>query len=153
MKAPEVRPLYNQSGLKNAELVVLVGAKCTGPFGSMNVCATTAMNGGSAGWQNGLVAFYGKVIIWPDHDEPGDWITQRSQCGRPRWCRPCAYPEDPARKPQTWDAADAVAGLDIHAIIRIGNGWWPKTPAAAKNTSALQHRQNCNGTTAPSLTT
>jgi hypothetical protein len=70
--APEIRPLYNQVGLKAADAVVLVeGEKCAAALVDLGICATTAMNGAKApidktDWS----PLKGKrVIIWPDHDE------------------------------------------------------------------------------------
>jgi putative DNA primase/helicase len=74
MRAPEIRPLYNQVGLKAADAVVLVeGEKCAAALVDLGICATTAMNGAKApidktDWS----PLKGKrVIIWPDHDVPG----------------------------------------------------------------------------------
>ena len=49
MRAPDIRPLYNQVGLKDAALVVLAeGEKCAQALITQGICATTAMNGAKA---------------------------------------------------------------------------------------------------------
>ncbi|MGD9650024.1 MAG: AAA family ATPase [Dongiaceae bacterium] len=123
MKAPDVRPLYNQPGLKNAEMVVLVeGEKCAEALLSVGVCATTAMNGAKApvaktDWS----PLQGKrVIIWPDHDDPGlDYARNAASAAARAGAVHVHILKIPLEKPQAWDAADAVAeGLDIPAILR-----------------------------------
>lgn len=125
MKAPDIRPLYNQTGMKNADHIVLVeGEKCTEALISIGVCATTAMNGAKApvsktDWSplNGK-----KVIIWPDHDEPGlDYARNAASAAARAGAVHVHILKIPPDKPKAWDAADAVAeGLDIPSILK---GW------------------------------
>lgn len=123
MRAPEIRPLYNQVGLKAADAVVLVeGEKCAAALVDLGICATTAMNGAKApidktDWsplQNK------RVIIWPDHDEAGQIYARNAASAAARaGAVSVEILKIPPDKPAKWDAADAVAeGLDIHSILK-----------------------------------
>ena len=123
MKAPEIRPLYNQIGMAAADTVVLVeGEKCAEALIAKDICATTAMNGAKApidktDWS----PLAGKtVIIWPDNDEPGLSYARRAASAAAR--AGASHVEIltvPPEKPPKWDAADAVAeGLSTHEIVK-----------------------------------
>ena len=123
MRAPDIRPLYNQVGLKDAAMVVLAeGEKCAQALISASICATTAMNGAKApvnktDWS----PLQGKhVIIWPDHDEPGlDYARRAASAAARAGAVQVEILKIPPEKPPKWDAADAVAeGLDIEDIMR-----------------------------------
>lgn len=123
MRAPEIRPLYNQAGLKAADTVLLVeGEKCAAALIDLGICATTAMNGAKApidktDWS----PLKGKrVIIWPDHDEAGQIYARNAASAAARaGALSVEILKIPPDKPAKWDAADAVAeGLDIQVILK-----------------------------------
>lgn len=123
MRAPEIRPLYNQVGLKTADTVVLVeGEKCAAALVDLGICATTAMNGAKApidktDWS----PLKGKrVIIWPDHDDAGQiYVRNAASAAARAGALSVEILKIPPDKPAKWDAADAVAeGLDIKAILK-----------------------------------
>lgn len=123
MRAPEIRPLYNQVGLKAADAVVLVeGEKCASALVDLGICATTAMHGAKApidktDWS----PLKGKrVTIWPDHDEAGQIYARNAASAAARaGALSVEILKIPPDKPAKWDAADAVAeGLDIQAILK-----------------------------------
>lgn len=123
MRAPEIRPLYNQVGIKAADTVILVeGEKCAAALIDLGICATTAMNGAKApidktDWS----PLKGKrVTIWPDHDEAGQVYARNAASAAARaGALSVEILKIPLDKPAKWDAADAVAeGLDIQAILK-----------------------------------
>lgn len=123
MRAPEIRPLYNQVGLKAADTVVLVeGEKCAAALIDLGICSTTAMNGAKApidktDWS----PLKGKrVVIWPDHDVPGlDYARKAASACARAGAVSVEILKIPIDKPAKWDAADAVAeGLDIPVILK-----------------------------------
>lgn len=137
MRAPDIRPLYNQVGLKDAALVVLVeGEKCAQALISVGICATTAMNGAKApvnktDWS----PLQGKhIIIWPDHDEPGlDYARRAASAAARAGAVQVEVLKIPPEKPPKWDAADAVAeGLHVHDIIRKWERVAVKEPPAKR---------------------
>jgi putative DNA primase/helicase len=121
-RAPEIRPLYNQPGIKAANAVVLVeGEKAAQALIDAGVCATTAMNGANAPTdKTDWSPLAGKhVIIWPDHDEPGFKYAE-SVAARLKTLgvASLAVLAVPNGKPEKWDAADAVLeGMDIGAFL------------------------------------
>lgn len=142
MRAPDIRPLYNQIGLKDAALVVLVeGEKCAQALISVGICATTAMNGAKApvnktDWS----PLQGKhVIIWPDHDEPGlDYARRAASAAARAGAVQVEVLKIPPEKPPKWDAADAVAeGLHVHDIIRKWERVAVKDPPPAQGGLAM----------------
>ncbi len=133
MKAPEVRPLYNQVGIKDSEIVILVeGEKCAEALISIGICATTAMNGAKApidktDWSP---LKNKKVIIWPDNDDAGITYSSKaaSACAR-AGAISVEVLKVPPDKPNKWDCADAVAeGLDIKEILTQ----WERTTVKEK---------------------
>ncbi|HCS23618.1 MAG TPA: hypothetical protein DIW20_07710, partial [Rhodospirillaceae bacterium] len=137
MRAPDVRPLYNQVGLKEAALVVLTeGEKCAQALIAKGICATTAMNGakapvGKTDWS----PLQGKhVIIWPDHDEPGlDYARRAASAAARAGAVQVEILKIPPEKPPKWDAADAAAeGLDIEDILRRWERVAVKEPPAKR---------------------
>ena len=122
-RAPEPRPLYNQVGIARADRVVLVeGEKCAKALIDLGICATTAMHGANApvdktDWSPLL----GKhILVWPDHDKPGKDYADRviNKLLTLEKIASLALLAVPEEKPQSWDAADAVAeNLDIAAFL------------------------------------
>ena len=122
-RAPNPRPLYNQSGMVTVDTVIVVeGEKCAQTLIDLGLCATTAMNGAKApidktDWS----PLQGKhVIIWPDHDVPGQEYAHRLVTKLKSLdllsLSLVAVPDD---KPESWDAADAFEeGLDIEAFLQ-----------------------------------
>lgn len=142
MKAPEVRPLYNQLGMKPVALVVLVeGEKCAEALIAAGVCATTAMNGAKApidktDWS----PLQGKkIIIWPDHDDPGlDYARNAASAAARAGAVQVEILKIPPDKPKAWDAADAVAeGLDITDILQRWERVAAKAPPQERKTIPL----------------
>ncbi len=142
MKAPDVRPLYNQPGIKDAALVVVVeGEKCAEALIASGVCATTAMNGAKApinktDWS----PLQGKsVIIWPDHDDPGlDYARNVASAAARAGAVNVHILKIPPDKPKAWDAADAVAeGLDIDNILQRWERVAAKAPPQERKTIPL----------------
>lgn len=122
-KAPEIRPLYNQSGLKTASHVVLVeGEKAADALIAQGFAATTAMFGSKAPLEktdwSPLKAKH--VLIWPDHDKTGQDYADSLQAYLPLSAvASLTTLSIPTDKPAGWDAADAVdEGLDVHAFIK-----------------------------------
>lgn len=121
-RAPEIRPLYNQPGIKVANAVVLVeGEKAAQALIDAGVCATTAMNGANApidktDWSP-LAARH--VIVWPDNDPPGFKYAE-AVAARLKTLGVASFTAltIPKGKPDKWDAADAVAeGMDIGKFL------------------------------------
>jgi len=81
MAAPNPRPLYNQPGMLQSNLVVLVeGEKCAQALIDAGYCATTAMHGANAPVdKTDWTPLAGKVVlIWPDRDKPGWEYAERA---------------------------------------------------------------------------
>ena len=122
-KAPNPRPLYNQPGMVNADTVILVeGEKCAQTLIDRGICATTAMNGANAPLDktDGFPLKGKHVILWPDHDKPGQTYANRL-LGKLKALDLLSLsmvmiPDD---KPESWDAGDAHSeGLDIEAFLK-----------------------------------
>ncbi len=123
MKAPDIRPLYNQPNIAKSKTIILVeGEKCAEALIGLNICATTSMNGAKApidktDWS----PLKGKqVLIWPDHDEAGLSYARKAASASARaGALQVKILKIPPDKPPKWDAADAVAeGLNIHEILK-----------------------------------
>lgn len=122
MKAPDIRPLYNQVGLRSSDKVVLVeGEKCADALIDNGICATTAMNGANApidktDWSPLKEK---QVIIWPDNDDAGKAYANKAASAIARdGAVSVEILQIPDNKPKGWDSADAVAeGLDIKDIL------------------------------------
>lgn len=123
MKAPDIRPLYNQPNITQSKTIILVeGEKCAEALIGLNICATTAMNGAKApidktDWS----PLKGKqVLIWPDHDEAGLSYARKAASASARaGALQVKILKVPPDKPPKWDAADAVEeGLNIHEILK-----------------------------------
>ena len=81
MRAPNPRPLYNQSRMKSVREVVLVeGEKAADALTNIGIVSTTAMNGANAPVEKtDWSPLAGKhVLIWPDKDEAGIQYAQRA---------------------------------------------------------------------------
>jgi len=121
-RAPDIRPLYNQPGIKAANAVVLVeGEKAAQALIDIGICATTAMNGANApidktDWSP-LDAKH--VIIWPDHDDPGVKYAEAVAARlKTQGIASLAVLSVPEGKPAKWDAADAVVDkMDIGVFL------------------------------------
>ncbi len=123
MRAPDIRPLYNQPNITQSKTIILVeGEKCADALIGLGICATTAMNGAKApidktNWS----PLKGKqVLIWPDHDEAGLSYARKAASASARaGALQVKILKVPPDKPPKWDAADAVEeGLNIHEILQ-----------------------------------
>ncbi len=133
MKAPEIRPLYNQMGMAGANTIVLVeGEKCAEALIALGICATTAMNGAKAPIdKTDWAPLAGKTMtIWPDHDEPGlNYARKAASAAARAGAAHVEILKVPPDKPPKWDAADAVAeGLHVHDILKN----WDRIVAKSK---------------------
>jgi putative DNA primase/helicase len=122
---PSIRPLYNLPGIASAEEVVLVeGEKCAQALIDYGVCATTLMGGANAPVdKTDLTPLVGKrLLIWPDKDKPGwDYAERVAKASLAAGASSFAILEPPADKPESWDAADAIAeGFDWQAFLNQG---------------------------------
>jgi putative DNA primase/helicase len=122
---PEPRPLYHQPGMVGAGTVVLVeGEKCAQALINLGICATTAMHGANApvdktDWS----PLKGKsVLIWPDRDKPGwEYAMAAAHAALAAGATSCDVLMSPEDKPESWDAADAIAeGFDVAGFIATG---------------------------------
>jgi putative DNA primase/helicase len=135
MKAPDPRPLYNQSGIAVANEVILVeGEKAAEALIGLGICAATAMNGAGApvdktDWS----PLAGKkVLIWPDKDAPGwRYAEAAAQAVMPAGATDVSILLPPDDAPEKWDAADAVAdGVDVAGFIADADRQAVSTPQA-----------------------
>ncbi len=125
MAPPDPRPLYNQSGMKDAAQVVLVeGEKCAQALINAGVTATTAMHGANAPVdKTDWTPLEGKaVLIWPDRDKPGwEYAANAAQAVLDAGARSCHILYPPQEAAEGWDAADAIAeGFDVASFLVHG---------------------------------
>ena len=125
MTPPDPRPLYNQPGMKDAQVVVLVeGEKCAQALIDAGIVATTAMHGANAPVEKtDWSPLSGKsVLIWPDRDKPGwEYATQAAQAILSAGAKSCHILYPPEEAPEGWDAADAIAeGFDVSSFLTHG---------------------------------
>lgn len=134
---PDPRPLYNQPGMIKAQTVILVeGEKCAQALIDVGICATTAMHGAHApvdktDWS----PLKNKtVLIWPDRDKPGfTYAEKAAQAVLAAGASACFILQPPADKPESWDAADALAeGFDVSGFLVAGERL-PVTPGFNEN--------------------
>lgn len=142
MKSPEIRPLYNQVSMNSENTIILVeGEKCADALISVGICATTAMNGAKAPVEKtDWSPLKGKkLIIWPDHDEPGQSYARHAASAAARaGAVSVEILKIPSDKPPKWDAADAIAeGLPVHDILRHWDRVVAKAPLPARDTIAM----------------
>lgn len=137
-KAPEIRPLYNQPGIKSSDYVILVeGEKSAKALIDIGICATTAMNGANAPIEKtDWAPLCGKkLIIWPDNDIPGfSYAKKVLEHVRAIGVTSLFILNIPKDKPEKWDAADAILdGLNIWDFIEknIGTESNKNTPIQA----------------------
>lgn len=128
---PTPRPLYRLPQLDKADTVILVeGEKCADALYSLGYAATTAMAGASAPFdKTDWSPLKGKtVIVWPDHDTPGQKYAATLQEKLPSvGLRELLVINPPQDKPAKWDAADAVLdGTDVATLIGSAS---PVSPA------------------------
>ena len=121
-RAPNVRPLYNQPEMKDADTIVLVeGEKCADALMAEGLIATTAMFGSNApidktDWS----PLIGKnVVVWPDHDEAGqryaNAVIEKLKTLAVKGIRKVTIPKG---KPNKWDAADAIVeNEDVEGLV------------------------------------
>lgn len=136
---PTPRPLYRIPQIHKADTVILVeGEKCADALCALGYAGTTAMAGASAPFdKTDWTLLKGKnVIVWPDHDAPGQKYAATLQEKLPgvgvRELRIITPPRD---KPIKWDAADAVSdGTDVAALI---NSAIPVLPAEKPSRAVL----------------
>ncbi len=121
-KAPNIRPLYNQPGLKTTTDVVLVeGEKAADALISQGFAATTAMFGSNAPLEKtDWSPLKDKhVLIWHDNDDAGREYAKKLQEYLPGSVTSLTNLDIPADKSEGWDAADAVDEcLDIKVFIK-----------------------------------
>ncbi|WP_174515990.1 AAA family ATPase [Wolbachia endosymbiont of Cardiocondyla obscurior] len=109
---PQIRPLYNISGIMKSDKVILVeGEKCADALIEQGITATTAMLGANAQIEKtDWSPLKGKhVIIWPDNDEPGKQYAEKvvkklTFLG----VLSLTLLEIPENKPKGWDSADGI---------------------------------------------
>ncbi|WP_425385063.1 AAA family ATPase [Wolbachia endosymbiont (group B) of Schoenobius gigantella] len=109
---PQIRPLYNISGIMKSDKVILVeGEKCADALIEQGMTATTAMLGANAPIEKtDWSPLKGKhVIIWPDNDEPGKQYAEKvvkklTFLG----VLSLTLLEIPENKPKGWDSADGI---------------------------------------------
>jgi putative DNA primase/helicase len=135
MKAPDPRPLYNQSGIAVADEVILVeGEKAAEALIDLGICAATAMNGASApvGRTDWSPLAGKKVLIWPDKDAPGwRYAEAAAQAVMQAGATEVSILLPPDDAPEKWDAADAVVeGVDVAAFIANADRQTISTPQA-----------------------
>lgn len=123
-RAPEIRPLYNQPGIKSSDYVILVeGEKSAKALIDIGVCATTAMNGANAPIdKTDWAPLKGKkLIIWPDNDKPGiAYAKNVAEYINGIGVLSIKILQIPQDKPEKWDAADAVfEGLNIRDFVSL----------------------------------
>lgn len=125
MAPPDPRPLYNQLGIAQSDIVVLAeGEKCAQALITHGVCATTAMHGAKApvdktDWS----PLTGKrVLIWPDKDKPGwEYAQDAGQAALAAGAVSCAILLPPEDRPEGWDAADAITDrFDVATFLASG---------------------------------
>jgi len=80
-KAPRIRPLYKLARIASAgmnEVVIVVeGEKCADALAELGYLVTTTFGGCKALAKSDLTPLAGRsVIIWPDHDDPGNSYAQ-----------------------------------------------------------------------------
>ena len=116
------RPLYNQTGIAKADLVVVAeGEKAADALIAAGITATSAVCGSNApidktDWS----PLKGKrVLIWPDNDVPGlSYAQNAAQAVLAAGATGVGILPIPQNKAEGWDAADAVAeGMDISSYI------------------------------------
>lgn len=146
--APDNRPLYRLPELlaANSDRVVIVteGEKCADALAGLGYAATTSFGGANAARKTDLSPLAGrKVIIWPDHDAPGQKyaeqisVTLHRDFETPAQVLPISEETlckvtgraiadadgNPCSLPKGWDAADAVAEgwtiTDINSLISL----------------------------------
>ncbi len=125
MAPPEPRPLYNQPGMADAQMIVLVeGEKCADALIGAGIVATTAMHGAKApvdktDWSP-LVDKH--VLIWPDRDKPGwEYAMAAAQAALSAGAASCDVLLPPDDKPDGWDAFDAFAeSFNVEGFIAAG---------------------------------
>lgn len=119
---PEIRPLYNLSGIALADTVIITeGEKCAQVLIDLGISATTVMGGANFDpAKTDFSPLAGKdIIIWPDNDNAGQGYVERLKTGlqsiKPRSLRVIIPPAD---KPEKWDVANAVQdGLHIQTFL------------------------------------
>ena len=80
-KAPASRPIYNLDKIAAADpvtpIIFVEGEKCADALGNLGYLTTTTFGGCKADKKSDLSPLAGRnVILWPDHDEPGQSYAQ-----------------------------------------------------------------------------
>ena len=137
--SPDFRPLYNLPGIARVSQVVLVeGEKCAQALIDANVVATTTMHGAqSSSNKTDWSPMKGKqVIIWPDHDKPGEVYARAvAKACVAAGSASVVVLTPPADKPAKWDVVDAIAeGFDWRSFIAASPESRPPAPM-----SRIQH--------------
>ncbi|WP_158529614.1 VapE domain-containing protein [Parvibium lacunae] len=124
MQWAEPRPLYGLDRFGSGQWALLVeGEKCVDVFNSL------ALNINCVSWSGGSKAYAKadwpslvplvpskKIVIWPDHDEPGMKAAEGIAKILARLGFEVRILAIPADKPEAWDVADAV----------LEDGWTPE---------------------------
>lgn len=142
---PNPRPLYNQPGMAQSDMVILVeGEKCAQALIDAGLCATTAMHGANApvdktDWS---VLKDKTILIWPDKDKPGwEYAQKAGEATLISGATSCAILLPPDDKPEGWDAADALdEGFDVGAFISQGARMAVQKPAP--NSDSIEHAED-----------
>lgn len=153
-KAPQTRPLYNLDQITRQpdKVVVLAeGEKCADALIGLGLLATTTFGGSNAASKADMSPLSGrKVVIWPDHDEPGrkyqDHVAESlaKLKGTKVYALTISDPElqriagelAPSPIPAGWDAADAVAAGwqrgEIETLLRSAERIGQTSPISLK---------------------
>ena len=80
-KAPAFRPIYNLDKITaantNKPIIFVEGEKCADILSDLGYLTTTTFGGSKADKKSDLSPLAGRnVILWPDHDEPGQSYAQ-----------------------------------------------------------------------------
>lgn len=121
--APDPRPLYNQTGIRQSDRVIVVeGEKCADALNTQGFCATTAMGGANAPLEKtDWSPLRGKhILIWPDHDEPGKEYGEKLKVFlNTQSILSLSVVHLPEGLPPKWDAADGVKdGQNIEEFLK-----------------------------------
>lgn len=128
--ADPAAPIVVTEGEKKADLVPALFAGHVG---------TTSMGGAGAANHSDWAPLVGhKVIIWPDHDEPGRRYAQAvAALATAAGAASVAIVTVPAEWPEGWDIADALPdGVAPDAVTGLLQSAIPWTPSAAPNEPA-----------------
>lgn len=172
-KAPQSRPIYNLDKIAQSApeqpVFWVEGEKCADALTGLGYLASTSFGGSKALAKTDLAPLAGRtVIIWPDHDEPGqDYACHVAEdLGTAHKATPFILPVTdalmktydrdrvlPRPLPRGWDVADAiVAGWGCREIDALVNGTFCDLPDATSSYVALQAGNAANAPHPPAYT-